>query len=442
MLPSLTLLCVPLLAATDSLIGSTSGTVDAAGHQVQAQFSDFTQRHGLVYEEGSEEHRMRLGLFQARLAAVDRHNSQPGRSWEAVVNKLADRTPEELASLRGYRRSVARGGKEGRASGVVGLVSTATHVVELDTSRLPQNFTWRGVLQATLQIRDQGSCGSCWAVSSATALRAHAELYQRDRTFSVQQLVDCMPNTEACGGAGGCKGATAELAMDYAAKVGLVTEEVAPYAGNQGTCPQKEERASAATPNLRSGAAALSEVSARGGGGAAFGMMGWRKLPENKLEPLLLALYESGPVVVSVAANDLWSMYGSGIVKACGKDAVINHAVVLVGYGEESRGKFWQIQNSWGDVWGEGGFARLLRLDPHEEGSFCGWDTSPGDGTACKGGPSKVWVCGSCGILYDAVVPKFSLSGEGFLSRNKRSSSGSFAELSSAEVAAVAQHAG
>jgi len=28
-------------------------------------------------------------------------------------------------------------------------------------------------------------------------------------------------------------------------------------------------------------------------------------------------------------------------------------------------------------------------------------------GVACKGGPSEVTVCGSCGVLYDSVVPEF-----------------------------------
>ena len=34
----------------------------------------------------------------------------------------------------------------------------------------------------------------------------------------MNQLVGCVPNTRHCGGGGGCDGATAELAFQYAAE--------------------------------------------------------------------------------------------------------------------------------------------------------------------------------------------------------------------------------
>lgn len=37
----------------------------------------------------------------------------------------------------------------------------------------------------------------------------------------MQELVSCMSNADACGGTGGCQGATAELAFEYLAKYGL-----------------------------------------------------------------------------------------------------------------------------------------------------------------------------------------------------------------------------
>lgn len=389
----------------------------------QKQFLSFIAEHGRTYEAGSEEYTMRFAHFRERLAAVDAQNSQPDRSWIAAVNPLADQTPEELAMLRGYRRSARA---EARASS---LNLASTSVREVDVNSLPTNFTWREKLAAMEDVRDQGGCGSCWAISSTTALRAHAELYQRDRTFSTQQIVECTPNPQECGGTGGCKGATAELAMDYVTMSGLVSEEDHKYRATDNTCQADMQPPN---PNLRSGKPGVSfpQVFMANGGGNAFGMTGSETLPENQLAPLLQAVYEKGPVVVSVAATDAWSMYGSGIMKACDKGAVINHAVVLVGYGQEKGQGYWQIQNSWGKYWGEQGFVRLHRHNNRDEGAYCGWDEKPADGTACKGGPSKVWVCGSCGILYDSVVPTFALSKDGFFSRHSRdASTGIFTQL-------------
>ena len=52
-----------------------------------------------------------------------------------------------------------------------------------------------------------------------------------------------------------------------------------------------------------------------------------------------------------------------------GEDVTFDHAVQLVGYGEnEEEGKYWIVRNSWGESWGENGYIRIQR----DEETRCG----------------------------------------------------------------------
>merc|ERR1719316_2545267 len=127
-------------------------------------------------------------------------------------------------------------------------------------------------------------------------------------------------------------------------------------------------------------------------------------LPENKGEPLLQAIYQEGPVVVSVDAST-WNFYSGGVFSGCDKNAIINHAVVAEGFGNDKKhGKYYLIKNSWGADWGEKGYIRLMRYDDDE--AHCGIDNKPEEGVACEGGPKFVRVCGMCGVLYDSTYPR------------------------------------
>mmetsp|Transcript_10579 Transcript_10579/g.23322 ORF Transcript_10579/g.23322 Transcript_10579/m.23322 type:complete len:418 (+) Transcript_10579:123-1376(+) len=410
-------MATPKALLTVALLSLGTEGISVQTNPHSAAFAAFIQEHGRTYQVGSEEYLTRLAHFQEASAAVHAQNSRSGRLWTAALNHLSDRSPEELERLRGYRRELSSSG----SSQGLGLLAEASET--FDDSMLPEDVSYKHLQASQLGgIADQGSCGSCWAVASATVLRAHAELYQKDRTFSVQQIVSCTPNPNKCGGSGGCDGATAELAMEYVAKAGAVEDAQFGYEGQTAQCPASMQLLGTKPQKLRGGISmpksAFSELSHSQGGGAAFGMTGWKKLPENQAVPLMQALYESGPAVVSVGAGGPWNIYSSGIMDSCNKEVVINHAVALVGYGKDAGQRYWTIQNSWGPYWGEGGFARLLRLDSKSETQYCGWDKRPGEGTGCTNGPSQVWVCGSCGILYDSVVPTFKLSESGLLYRS------------------------
>ena len=114
----------------------------------------------------------------------------------------------------------------------------------------------------------------------------------------------------------------------------------------------------------------------------------------------LMAAVMKTPVAVGVAAMN-WGDYMGGVYPNELCDGDIDHAVLLVGWGTDpGLGDYWKIKNSWGPGWGEDGYIRIQR-NP----AFCTVDSKPGDGLGCKGGPSKVKVCGVCGIQYAPSYP-------------------------------------
>lgn len=393
-------ICVVLLVLPGALAGAlrTVSLSDA----VLPSFDAFLLQQGRSYAHGSAEYTERRSLYEARVKSAALHNSQKERLWTAAANQFWDWTDAELRTLRGWQAGARPSQSSARLalahrSGLLrnGTAADTKSILNATSkAKLPVSKHW-GELEAIRgKVHNQGGCGSCWAVAAAQTLTAHHEIHMgKVRRFSVQQILACTPNPQHCGGEGYCKGATVELAMDWVMANGCETEGEAPYLSARGD-----------TPACSPPAALVAKDRQSGKGAAEFGMHGWERLPENKYEPLMNALVNAGPVAVSVAANG-WINYGTGIYDACVKDAIIDHAVVMVGYGVQDQTKYWQIQNSWGGMWGEMGKMRLIRHDDEE--GWCGIDNKPELGTGCIGGPPQVTVCGTCGILYDSVIPHF-----------------------------------
>jgi len=366
-----------------------AGVVAVANAQQLPTFESFIETQSRTYQQGSAEFNERKALYESRKTDSEQHNSNPNKMWTAGVNKLWDWTESELQTLRGWDGSATPAGGGGH--------SIRKHATFLQQgAELPKEKMWTDLATAQ-HIRNQGDCGSCWAIAASTVLEGHSEIYKgTPRTFSAQQIVECTPNPKHCGGDGGCKGATAELAMEFVLKNGVAETSAFPYTARDAACPMGSPTTAMAQ--------IMTDDSSSVNGGASFGMTGWETLPKNEYEPLARALAEKGPVAVSVAA-DAWFSYESGIFNGCGKDAVIDHAVTAMGYGEEAGQKYWVIQNSWGKDWGEAGRIRLQR---HVDGDYCGMNNDPQKGVACQGETASVPVCGMCGVLFDSVVPHFS----------------------------------
>jgi cathepsin L len=337
-------------------------------------FSDYVDEFGRTYSS-SEEYAFRKQIFETNLEIIKAHNRDSSKTWKQGVNNLSDRTEEEYRRLLGYRKDLAAVlPKKGKL--IMSRVNNLT--------ALPTEVDWRksGVISP---VKDQGQCGSCWAFGTAESLESSWALATGQLPIlSEQQILDCVPNPNQCGGVGGCGGGTPELAYQHLGTVegGLASEWTYPYISYFGAAypcrfdPKKTRLAAQ--------------------------LVGYATLVSNSYTAVMETVASTGPLAVNVDAS-AWKYYESGVFDGCNKtNPDINHVVQLVGYGTDSKlGDYWLVRNSWSPAWGELGYIRIKRRST----PICGVDLHPQDGTGCKGGPPTVVVCGECGILYDVSFP-------------------------------------
>jgi cathepsin L len=370
------------------------------GQRMNDPFNDWVTKHGRTYTP--LEYQMRRALFLMRFNAVEKFNAYPigdeegHRLWTASINEFADRTDAERADVLGYRRPLAKSTPGGKAG--TSLIQLQEGSAKPD---LPETIDWRN-LTISKNVRSQGFCGSCWAFTVISVLEAHYEIHSAKggapRHFSPQQVVDCTPNPHACGGTGGCDGATVELGFDWVMKNGLASEDEVPYSAMTGTCSKGTHQ----DGSYAKGEKEMTGNKAAAQTGESIGMVGYHTLPSNEDAPLAEAVMKYGPVGVAVAADE-WFEYAGGVFDGCAPGGTLNHAVTLYGYGKDkgTNVPYWLIRNSYGKGWGEEGFIRLRRFkDEPKEGQNCGNDNDPMEGVMCKGSKTtSVEVCGMCGVL-------------------------------------------
>jgi C1A family cysteine protease len=83
------------------------------------------------------------------------------------------------------------------------------------------------------------------------------------------------------------------------------------------------------------------------------------------------------PVSVSVdAAHKEWQYYSSGILNSTHCGTMLDHAVLVVGYGTDAATAqdYWIVKNSWGTSWGDQGYILLAIVDGK---GICGVQMEP-----------------------------------------------------------------
>ncbi|CAH8491431.1 unnamed protein product [Schistosoma curassoni] len=203
----------------------------------------------------------------------------------------------------------------------------------LSQKSLPLKWDWRDYGLVT-SVKDQGMCGSCWAFSTTGAIEGQfIKKYKKSINLSEQQLIDCSYSF----GNHGCHGGTMDQSFNYLKKYPIESEKNYPYQGVESSCHF----------HLSKGIIKIKK---------------FIDLPTKNEKILQKAVYHYGPISVAIDASLDFAFYKSGIYesKYC-SSSLLNHAVLVVGYGTEYNKDYWLIKNSWGDKWGMNGYIKLRR---------------------------------------------------------------------------------
>ncbi|KAJ0171289.1 hypothetical protein K1T71_012839 [Dendrolimus kikuchii] len=290
-------------------------------------FESYTKHHSKNYV--NEEHELRKEIFHANWRLVTEHNRK-NLSYRLELNEFADKTDEELAYLTATYPSNP---EKIRASPFPHTQEEVENLVQ----ELPREYDLRieGLISP---VKNQASCGSCWAFSAVATLEGALALKNggRDLDLSEQSLVDC-----AWGyGNGGCNGGDLAGAMNYVLDKGIPTDrEYGPYIAKDGACH-------------RWNATKLYQIS------------GFAKVTPRNVNAMKVAIYKYGPVVAAIHASRKMKMYDNGIFYDVDcNDYSLNHGITVVGYGERDGDLYWIVKNSWGEAWGEDGYILLSAND-------------------------------------------------------------------------------
>ena len=191
--------------------------------------------------------------------------------------------------------------------------------------------------------KNQKSCGSC-AAFGATGLHETCMLKAgakpADTDLSEQYLVDCGFDGKSMNG---CNGAHPHAYTKFFAEAGGLSPHEANYLYADRSpklkCPKKKQFWSSGAKVVKS-------------------IYDYKCNEKNMMKMIV----KYGAVMAALYASDKgFANYAKGVFDKCTKTK-INHAVLVVGFGTDDKGnKYWIIKNSWGETWGEKGFAKIKR---------------------------------------------------------------------------------
>ncbi|KAL7631755.1 UNVERIFIED_CONTAM: hypothetical protein RMT77_017936 [Armadillidium vulgare] len=305
---------------------SACSTVDLDWEAFKAKFNKFYS---------VDEDVQRRKMFNENKLRILEHNKkyEEGKvTFKMGINKFADKFPEEMSYLKGYK-------------GKKSTLRKAPIFNPQENITVPETVDWREQGYVT-PVKDQGHCGSCWAFSATGSLEGQ-NFAKRGTLISLseQNLVDCVD------GEGCIKGGWMDDAFQYVKEAhGIDTEESYPYK---------------AMDSYRC------KFDPRDIGGTCSGYV---DISSGSEDDLLSATATIGPISVAIDASQRsFNFYSEGVYYEpdCSTTS-LDHGVLVVGYGNYNGQDYWLVKNSWGTGWGEDGYIMMSR----NKDNNCGIATS------------------------------------------------------------------
>jgi len=289
----------------------------------------YGKRYASVAEEAAAKAAFELS---ADLVGSKHLQTAVGADVHFHLNEYADVLPTEFNKRNGYVPSAH--------------AAHATSVHVRSGNAVNASVDWRN-FGLVADVKNQGSCGSCWAFSTVVSLEGQqAKKTGKLTSLSEQNLVDCVKGEKLPGDDStccmGCQGGLMNDAFQYMIdhqSGELDTEAAYPYTGRAGTCAYDASKEGTKITKFTA-------------------------IPAGDEDALLDAVSTVGPVSIAVDASIGWQLYFGGIMHPtlCSSDPKkMDHGVAIVGYGTEKGTDYWIVRNSWGASWGEHGYARIVR---------------------------------------------------------------------------------
>lgn len=284
--------------------------------------------------------------------------------WNArSMPKFIGRTMKEINSYAGITRSTPGYAARKEMLSQRKAPRAQSFLQRHRAASLPETFDWSngtGGIDWLEPVMDQADCGSCYVASSSRMLSVRHKIKTNNPDaipWSINLPLHCSEFNQ------GCKGGYGSLVSKWGEDVGLLPATCMRY-DTKGSC--KLECDLEKLEGKRYRAANHRFI------GGFYGNSSSRAMQEE--------IFHNGPIVVSFEPAEDFMFYSDGIYKSAKKMAPlsmmeriadpwvqVDHAVLATGWGVEDGKKYWMVQNSWGQDWGEDGFFRMAR-DEDESG--------------------------------------------------------------------------